>query len=52
MRSRGACVTGVREVCTAGGMHGRRDGHCMGRYATLLECIVVVVFVVFIIDIC
>ena len=26
MHGRGACV--------AGGMHGRRDGHCNGRYAS------------------
>ena len=44
--TRGACVAFVVEggmqgrghvlqgVCMAGGMHGRRDGHCRGRYAS------------------
>ena len=31
MHSSGACMAG--EVCMAGGVHGRRDSHCSGRYA-------------------
>ena len=27
----GACVVGA---CMTGGMHGRRDGHCNGQYAS------------------
>ena len=29
----GGCVAG-EGVCVAGGMHGRRDGHCSGRYTS------------------
>ena len=31
MCSKAVCVAGA---CMAGGMHGRRDGHCSGRYAS------------------
>ena len=37
MCGRGACMVGEhvwQGACVAGGMHGRRDGHCSGRYAS------------------
>ena len=32
VHGKGACM--ARGACMAGGVHGRRDGHCSGRYAS------------------
>ena len=44
MHGRGTCVAGgacMAGVCMAGGVHGRRNGNCSGRYASYGKKIVI-----------